>query len=123
MPLVNLSEGRDSWREEVLIQISESMVGRALRTPRFTYCVADRTANVATDPSSTHYDEYQMYDLASDPHQLVNLAGRQDNRNLIHAEGDLPLPEIAADLRQRLVARMVEAGEAAPQITPSRLYP
>ncbi len=123
MPLVNLKEGRDSWREEVLIQISESMVARALRTPQFTYCVADRTANVSTDPGSTHYDEYQMYDLAADPHQLVNLAGRHDNPALVHAEGDRSLPEIAAALRQRLVARMVEAGEAAPQITPSRLYP
>ncbi len=64
-----------------------------------------------------------MYDLASDPHQLVNLAGRSDNRNLVHAEGERSYPEIAADLRQRLIARMVEAGEAAPQITPSRLYP
>lgn len=123
MPLVNLGEGRESWPNEVLIQISESMVGRALRTPRWTYCVADPTANVATDPASAHYGEYQMYDLSADPHQLLNLAGRKDVPSLVHPEGDRALPEIAADLRERLIARMVEAGEAAPQITPARLYP
>jgi arylsulfatase A-like enzyme len=123
MPLVNLSESRASWRQEVLIQISESMVARALRTPHFTYCVADPTANTSTDPGSAHYDEYQMYDLFADPHQLLNLAGRKDVPSLVHPDGDRALPEIAAGLRERLIARMVEAGEAAPQITPARLYP
>lgn len=123
MPLVELGEGRGSWRNEVLIQISESMVGRALRTPQWTYCVADPIANVASDPGSANYDEYQMYDLSADPHQLLNLAGRKDVPSLVHPEGDRALPQIATDLRERLIARMVEAGEAAPQITPARLYP
>ena len=123
MPLVNLSEGRESWRQEVLIQISESMVARALRTPQWTYCVADPAANTSTDPGSEHYDEYQMYDLFADPHQLLNLAGRKDVPSLVHPDGDRALPELAAGLRERLIARMVEAGEAAPQITPARLYP
>ncbi|HTZ74285.1 MAG TPA: sulfatase-like hydrolase/transferase [Candidatus Aquilonibacter sp.] len=123
MSLVNLSQGRESWRQEVLIQISESMVARALRTPQWTYCVADPTANTSNDPGSAHYDEYQMYDLFADPHQLLNLAGRKDVPSLVHPDGDRALPEIAAGLRERLIARMAEAGEAAPQITPARLYP
>jgi arylsulfatase A-like enzyme len=124
MPLVNLTEGRESWRNEAFIQISESMVGRALRTPQWTYCVADRSANGGSaDAGSTRYDEYQMYDLFADPNQLVNLAGRQDVAAIVHADGDRALPQIAAELRQRLIARMVEAGETAPQIAPSRLYP
>jgi arylsulfatase A-like enzyme len=124
MPLVNLSEGRESWRNEAFIQISESMVGRALRIPQWTYCVADRSAaNGTTSAGSARYDEYQMYDLFADPHQLVNLAGRQDAAALVHANGDRTLPQIAGELRARLLARMAEAGEAAPQITPSHLYP
>jgi arylsulfatase A-like enzyme len=125
MPLVNLGEGRESWRNEALIQISESMVGRALRTPEWTYCVADRSApNGTTTGSSAHYDEYQMYDLLADPHQLLNLAGRQDVAAIVHPEGDRgTLAQTAAQLRERLIARMVEAGEDAPQIAPSHLYP
>ncbi len=124
MPLVNLGEGKDSWRNEAFIQISESMVGRAIRTSRWTYCVADRSApNGTTVAGSMNYDEYQMYDLFADPNQLLNLAGRQDVATIVHPEGDSTLAEIATDLRERLIARMIEAGEAAPQITPARLYP
>jgi hypothetical protein len=100
------------------------MVGRALRTPEWTYCVADRSAaNGTTSGSSTHYDEYQMYDLRGDPYQLLNLAGRQDAAALVHPSGDRALPQIAGELRERLLLRMAEAGEDAPQIAPSRLYP
>jgi arylsulfatase A-like enzyme len=124
MPLVNLGEGRDAWRNEAFIQISESMVARALRTPEWTYCVADRSAaNGTTSGSSKSYDEYQMYDLRGDPNQLVNLAGRQDVAALVHPGGDRSLPQIAGGLRERLLARMAEADEDAPQITPSHLYP
>lgn len=124
MPLVNLGPGRENWRNEAFIQISESMVGRAIRTPQFTYCVADRSApNGTSAAGSMHYDEYQMYDLFADPHQLVNLAGRQDAAALVHPDGDRTIPQIARELRTRLVARMAEAGETAPQIAPSHLYP
>jgi arylsulfatase A-like enzyme len=124
MPLVNLGPGRENWRNEAFIQISESMVGRAIRTPQFTYCVADRSApNGTSAAGSTHYDEYQLYDLSADPNQLVNLAGRQDAPALVHPDGDRTIPQIATELRERLLARMAEVGEATPQITPSHLYP
>jgi hypothetical protein len=77
----------------------------------------------AAGAASARYDEYQMYDLFADPHQLVNLAGRQDVATIVHPDGDASLPQIAGRLRERLIARMVEAGETAPEITPSRLYP
>ena len=123
MPLINRAEGRENWRNEAFVQISESMVARALRTEHWTYCAADPNANGGRDPNSTHYQEYQMYNLAADPHQLLNLAGRKDPPRLVHYDGDRPLPEVAAHLRERLIARMVEAGEAAPEIEPARLYP
>lgn len=123
LTLIRSAKEREAWRNEAFIQISQSMVARALRTPEWTYCIADPSANGATTPASTHYDEYQMYNLTADPHQLVNLAGRHDNPKLVHAAGGRPLPELARHLRERLIARMVEAGEAAPEIIPARLYP
>jgi hypothetical protein len=94
-----------------------------LRTDQWTYCVVDPNGNGNRDPDSMHYQEYQMYNLAADPHQLLNLAGRRDPPHLVHYDGDRQLPEIAAHLRERLIARMVEAGEEAPQIAPARFYP
>ena len=41
MPLLADPAVRQHWPNEQLIQISESMTGRALRTPDWTYCVAD----------------------------------------------------------------------------------
>jgi arylsulfatase A-like enzyme len=122
-PIINSSQGTNSWRNEALVQISESMVGRALRTPQWTYCVVDRAGNGQTAQSSPRYDEYQMYDLVADPYQFVNLAGRQDPARLLHPNGDQTLAEIASQLRERLIARIVESGEAVPQITAARLYP
>ncbi|MGH9435090.1 MAG: sulfatase-like hydrolase/transferase, partial [Terriglobia bacterium] len=55
-PLIEQGEARETWRNEVFIQISESMVGRALRTADWTYCVADRSGNGGKDSSSTHYE-------------------------------------------------------------------
>jgi arylsulfatase A-like enzyme len=107
MPLVN----RDvkGWPDEVFIQISESMTGRALRTPEWTYVVA-RTDG-SSRPSSSDYEEYQLYNLYDDPHQLVNLAGRADTS------------EISRVLRARLLDRMLAAGEPTAQIKPKLLYP
>jgi arylsulfatase A-like enzyme len=122
-PLISQRQAREAWRNEAFIQISQSMVARALRTDQWTYCVADRHGNGVTQPSSSHYSEYQMYNLLADPHQLLNLAGRHDNPNLVHYGGDQPLPRAASYLRERLIARMVEAGERAPQIDKATLYP
>ena len=123
LPLLNQPKGRANWRNEAFVQISDSMVARALRTDQWTYCVVDPTGNGDRDPGSTHYQEYQMYNLAADPHQLLNLAGRHDPPELVHYDGDRPLPEVAAYLRERLIARMVEAGEPKAEIDERHLYP
>jgi hypothetical protein len=54
------------------------------------------------------YVEYMLYDLNADPYQQVNLAGR------------VPYQRIAAELRQRLLARMREAGGERATIEPAR---
>jgi len=111
LPLLRDPQARREWQNKALIQISESMVGRAIRTKEWTYCVADPTLNGYKDSSSMHYVEYQMYNNASDPAQLVNLAGRQTFR------------QAASQLREELLAMIGESGEPQPTITPARLYP
>ncbi len=101
----------DGWPEEVFIQISESQVGRAVRTSRWKYSVVAPDANGATDASADRYVEEFLYDLEADPYELCNLINEQS-----HAP-------VADRLRERLIARMVEAGEAAPTIDPADRHP
>lgn len=122
LPLVNDPAARKAWRQEAFIQISQSMVGRALRTDQWTYCVADPSL-VGEHPFSNHYEEYQMYNLAADPHQLVNLAGRRDAPRLVHSLGDRTDADVAAHLRERLLAHMAEAGDPPAEIAKRSLYP
>jgi arylsulfatase A-like enzyme len=105
LPLLN-GQSAD-WPEEVFIQISESQVGRAIRTRRWKYGVDAPDKAGWRDPGSDHYVEQYLYDLDSDPYELQNLVGQE------------ALAEVAADLRRRLIARMVAAGEAAPTIEPA----
>lgn len=111
MPLVRDPQARAQWDNKALIQISEAMVGRAIRTKEWTYCVADPALIGWKDSTSTHYQEYVMYNNFSDPAQLVNLAGRR------------PFQQAAAQLREELIEMIVASGEPAPTITPARLYP
>jgi arylsulfatase A-like enzyme len=108
--LLSDSKARASWPNRQLIQISESMTGRAVRTKDWTYCIADPTG-ATKEPSSNDYHEYQLYDQRNDPNELVNLAGRKEYR------------EIADGLREQLKELMAQAGEAEPEIAPAKLYP
>jgi arylsulfatase A-like enzyme len=110
MPLLHSAEARDAWPNRELIQISESMTGRAIRTRDWTYCIADPTGT-SNAPASNDYHEYQMYDQRNDPHELVNLAGRKEYR------------ERADELREELMKLIVASGEPEPEIAPARLYP
>ena len=105
----------DGWRNEAFIQISESQCGRALRTPEWTYAVAAPGGATASAAASDRYREECLYNLFADPHQLLNLAGRRDDPKLVHGFGTPP-QQAAAELRERLLARMTEAGEAPAEI-------
>lgn len=109
MPLLGDPEAREHWPNEQLIQISESMTGRAIRTPDWTYCVADLSG--AKTAASQTYTEYQMYSQRDDPNELCNLAGRKEYRAK------------AQELRSRLVKLLATAGETEPEIKPAPLYP
>jgi len=94
----------EAWPEEVLIQISEAQVGRAVRTQRWKYSVSAPDRDPQQDSGSDTYIEEFLYCLETDPYELTNLIGLESHQ------------EVASVMRERLVRRMVEAGEAAPEI-------
>lgn len=105
LPIINRKN--DNWREEVLIQISESQVGRAIRTHRWKYSVAAREKDGWNDSGSDVYEETELYDLEHDPYELCNLMGFASHR------------KVTAVLREKLKRQMVLAGEKEPQILES----
>ena len=110
--LMELVRGKsDGWRDEVYIQMREEALGRAIRTEQWKYCVFDPDAADPKQPWSTKYVERHLYDLRNDPNEIVNLAGRNDTK------------EISAQLGAKLIARIVENGEPKPTITPAKWYP
>ncbi|MCB1026263.1 MAG: sulfatase-like hydrolase/transferase [Microthrixaceae bacterium] len=72
-------------RDEVLIQISESHIGRALRTRTHTIGVRATTRNPLAGhlrPSADTYRLTHLYDNEADPHQRTNRTGTTSNRAL-----------------------------------------
>lgn len=92
------------WQDDVFVQISESEVARAIRTKRWKYGVVAPNKHPWDDAASDHYVESYLYDLLADPYELDNRVQSVANR------------EIADILRERLIQRMIDAGEARPTI-------
>lgn len=96
------------WPEEVFVQISESQIGRAIRTHRWKYSVrcretgADGAPLVA--PAADTYTEDCLYDLLADPWELTNLIGAP------------AYTAVTSELRARLLERMTAIGEKRPTI-------
>lgn len=109
LPLVR-GEAVD-WQHEVFIQISESQVGRAIRSKRWKYAVAAPDRDGWNDAASDCYVESELYDLLADPEELHNRAGLETHR------------EVSDVLRSRLIRRMIEAKEEEPIIEPAPLVP
>ncbi len=106
--LVPLVRGEaDGWPEEVFVQISESQVGRTVRTRRWKYSVAAPGGDGYRDAAAKRYEEECLYDLLADPYELNNLVGLDSHQEVVEV------------MRKRLVRRMVEAGEEAPEIVPA----
>ena len=92
------------WPEEVFIQISESQVGRGVRTKRWKYGVSAPDKSGWKDSASDHYLEEYLYDLYADPYELANLIGFESHRR------------VSDIMKDRLLRRMAAAGEAEPVI-------
>lgn len=99
------------WPEEVFVQISESEVGRAVRTRRWKYGVTAKGKDGFTVPGSDSYEEAYLYDLEADPYELTNLIGLSSHR------------ETADIMKERLLRRMKEAGEKEPAIADAPVLP
>ena len=99
-----LRRERDGWPDDVFVQISESQVGRAIRTHRWKYGVVATEKDGWNDSCSDVYQEAYLYDLQADPHELTDLLGLRS-----HAA-------VSRRMQERLIARMVQAGESTPRI-------
>ncbi|MGP4112805.1 sulfatase-like hydrolase/transferase [Streptomyces sp. 4N509B] len=109
-----LGGGRDPGRPaEVFVQISESQVGRALRSERWKYVVTapEGEADPWDDPRARRYVESELYDLHTDPYELDNLAGLDSHR------------QVADRLREALLAWLTRAGEEPAEVLPAPVLP
>jgi len=93
--------------DEVFVQISEDIVGRALRTRRWKYAIEAPDADPTGDLGADRYEERFLYDLAADPYELENLAGMDAFEGVV------------TDLRKRLVAHIAEVEGRTPSIVPA----
>ncbi len=109
VPLVNGQ--KEGWPEEVFIQISESHIGRAVRTGRWKYGVISTEKPTRQEAGSDRYEETFLYDLKHDPYEITNLIGLESHQ------------EVARILKSRLLRRMVEAGEQEPVIIEAKAQP
>lgn len=106
LPLVQ--QRSQDWPDDLFIQVSESCVGRGIRTQRWKYGVMAPAADGWRDSGAERYEETWLYDLMADPEELHNLVDMDS-----HAE-------VRQVMRGRLQRRMAQAGEAVPQILPPR---
>ena len=110
-----------TWEQEAFIQISESEIGRAIRTSRWKYSITAKDPVSEPEltggkyveapgmdgkeaPGASAYEEACLYDLKSDPYELQNL--------IDHASHEA----VANILREKLLKAMERAGEQRPQI-------
>jgi arylsulfatase A-like enzyme len=101
---------RQGWSDHVFVQISESQVGRAVRTARWKYSVCAPGKGGWDEPAADSYEEEFLYDLRADPCELTNLAGLESHR------------AVANRLRSLLLVRIreVEGRQATIASAPSR---
>ncbi len=99
-------EKNGTERENVFIQISESQVGRAIRTKKYKYSVRAFGNGFAKKDSKVYYEDY-LYDLENDPYEKMNLAN------------DKNFKEIRKNLAKQLSDEMEKAWELKPKIKPA----
>ncbi len=103
--LLDVVEKKDDNRpNEIFAQISESRVGRCIRTARYTYSVYAPGVNGGEAASADRYADDFLYDMEKDPHQLNNVVA------------DPAYAQVKAELRERLLAWIQRAEGARPVV-------
>ena len=95
----------DNRPNEIFAQISESRVGRCIRTARYTYSVYAPGVNGGAEAASDRYADDFLYDMEQDPHQLNNVVA------------DPAYAQVKAELRERLLDWIWRAEGTRPVIT------
>ena len=95
----------DNRPNEIFAQISESRVGRCIRTARYTYSVYAPGVNGGAAAASDRYADDFLYDMEQDPYQLNNVVA------------DPAYAQVKAELRERLLDWIWRAEGTRPVIT------
>lgn len=100
-----VADGKTEGRaNEIFAQVSESRVGRCVRTADYLYSVYAPGKHGAEHSGSDLYQEDFLYDLEKDPFELNNLIQEDDYK------------EVREKMKEKLIKHMVLAGEKAPEI-------
>jgi len=110
-PLQGLADGtaRD-WPQQVFVQISESQVGRAVRTRQWKYSVTAPGVEGWRQPASDRYVEEYLYDLEHDPHERNNLVAEPT------------LAGVRAELAATLTRYIADVEGNIPKILPAEVH-
>lgn len=105
--LLKLVQGEIKPKECVYLQISESQVGRAIRTKKYKYSVRAKDLSGWDNAfSDVYYDDF-LYDLEKDPYEKNNLINNEIYR------------EVKLNLRKMLLEEMKKANEPKAEIRDS----
>ena len=96
---VNGEEGTE--RDCVFVQISESHIGRAVRTMEWKYSARAIGSGFFKSKAVHYFDDF-LYDLENDPHEKNNLVNNKDYAKVLE------------QMRALLAREMVNAGEEKP---------
>jgi len=107
----SILDGRKNWPDDIFIQISESQVGRAVRTKRWMYCVTAPDEDGRKNSASQAYVEQYLYDLQHDPHEQANLIGISSHR------------EVSRNMRERLLKYLNKVEKTSAVITEAEEIP
>ena len=88
-------------RDCVFVQISESQIGRAVRTKNWKYSARAMGSGFFKSKAVHYFDDF-LYDLENDPHEKNNLVNNKD------------YTEVLEQMRILLAREMVNAGEKKP---------
>lgn len=100
----------ENWDTDVFMQISESHIGRAVRTKDWKYSVRALEEPHTVSCSDTYYEDY-LYDLNADPHERNNLIC------------DAKYNDIKKEMQEILKRRMNQAKEEPITILPKESKP